>query len=226
LGEWPKKPQEDPQFDNWEKPVLAWARSKGYITNIPDDRDNVYTEDNKPNIIINSPTKGSTINGNSIPLDIKVTAPQGLKQVDIYIDDVAVLSTESGDINQTIISPSGGDKKLTVRAFDIYLNKSETTINLNIKLDSVSPVVESFNVSGDAVTGFILSANVTDVQGVAQVEFYDDIQGQLIILKKPTTAPKTFTYNYKPPAGISNFSFYLKATDTSGNVTTSNKIIK
>jgi len=226
LGDWPKKPQEDPQFDNWEKPVLAWARSKGYITNIPDDRDNVYTEDNKPNIVINSPTRGSTINGNSIPLDIRVTAAQGLKQVDVYIDDVAVLSTESGNINQTIISPSGGDKKLTVRAFDIYLNKSETTINLNVKLDAVSPVVESFNVSGDAVAGFVLSANVTDAQGVAQVEFYDDIQGQLIIFKKPTTAPKTYSYTYKPPAGISNFSFYVKATDTSGNVTTSNKIIK
>jgi len=226
LGDWPKKPQEDSQFDAWEKPVLAWARSKGYITNIPDDRDNVYTDDNKPNIIINSPTKGSTINGNSIPLDIRVTAPQGLKQVEIYIDDVAVLSTESGNINQTIISPSGGDKKLTVRAFDIYLNKSETTINLNIKLDAVSPLVESFNVSGDSSTGFVLSANVTDTQGVAQVEFYDDTQGQLIILKKPTTESKTFTYNYNPVASISSFIFYLKATDTSGNVTTSNKIIK
>lgn len=226
LGDWPKKPQEDSQFDAWEKSVLAWARSKGYITNIPDDRDNVYTDDNKPNIIINSPAKGSTINGNSIPLDIRVTAPQGLKQVEIYIDDVAVLSTESGNINQTIISPSGGDKKLTVRAFDIYLNKSETTINLNIKLDAVSPLVESFNVSGDSSTGFVLSANVTDTQGVAQVEFYDDTQGQLIILKKPTTGSKTFTYNYNPVASISSFSFYLKATDTSGNVTTSNKIIK
>ena len=226
LGDWPKNPKEDPQFENWEKPVLAWARSKGYITNIPDDRDNVYTDDNKPNIIINSPTKGSSINGNSVPLDIRVTAPQGLKQVDIYLDDVAVLSTESGTITQSIIAPSGGDKKLTVRAFDIYLNKSETSININIKLDSVSPIVESFNVSGDASSGFVLSANVTDTQGVAQVEFYDDTQGQLIILKKPTTAPKTFTYNYKPPSGIGTFSFYLKATDTSGNVTTSNKIIK
>jgi hypothetical protein len=226
LGDWPKNPKEDPQFENWEKPVLAWARSKGYITNIQDDRDNVYTDDNKPNIVINSPTQGSSINGNSVPLDIRVTAPQGLKQVDIYLDDVAVLSTESGNINQSIVAPSGGDKKLTVRAFDIYLNKSETSININIKLDAVSPIIESFNVSGDASSGFILSANVTDTQGVAQVEFYDDTQGQLIILKKPTTAPKTFTHNYKPPSGIGSFSFYLKATDTSGNVTTSNKIIK
>lgn len=226
LGDWPKKPQEDPQFDNWEKPVLAWARSKGYITNIPDDRDNVYTDDNKPNIIINSPTKGSSITGNSVPLDIKVTAAQGIKQVDIYLDDVVVLSTDKGDIKQSILSPSGGDKILTVRAFDIYLNKSETSINLNIKLDAVSPLVESFNVSGDTVSGFVLSANVTDVQGVAQVEFYDDIQGQLIILKNPTTAPKTFVYKYKPPAGVNKFSFYVKATDTSGNFTTSNKIIK
>ncbi|MEX0597606.1 MAG: penicillin-binding transpeptidase domain-containing protein, partial [Candidatus Paceibacterota bacterium] len=226
LGDWPKNPKEDPQFENWENAVLSWARSKGYITNIPDDRDNVYTDDNKPNIVINSPTKGSTINGSSVPLDIRVTAPQGIKQVDIYLDDVVVLSTESGNINQTIIAPSGGDKKLTVRAFDIYLNKSETSININIKLDSVSPLIENFNISGDSVSGFNLLANITDIQGVAQVEFYDDIQGQLIILKKPTTAPKTYSYIYKPPSNISNFSFYIKATDTSGNITISNKVIK
>ena len=226
LGDWPKKPQEDPQFENWEKAVLSWARSKGYITNIPDDRDNVYIDANKPNITINSPIQGSSINGNSVPLDIKVTAPQGIKQIDIYLDDVVVLSTESGTINQTIIAPSGGDKKLTVRAFDIYLNKSEASININIKLDSISPLVESFTISGDSVSGFVLSANVTDLQGVAQVEFYDETQGQLVILKKPTIAPKTFTYNYKPPLGISSFNFYLKATDTSGNIINSNKIIK
>ena len=226
LGDWPKNPKEDPQFENWEKPVLAWARSKGYITNLPDDKDNVYTDDNKPNILINSPTEGSAINGNSIPLDIKVTAPQGLKQVDVYLDDVVVLSTESGTINQAVIAPSGGSKKLTIRAFDIYLNKSEASININIKLDSISPVVESFNVSGDKLSGFNLSANITDLQGVAQVEFYDDIQGQLIILKNPTTAPKTYSYLYKPPASVNNFSFYIKTTDTSGNVTTSNKITK
>ena len=72
----------------------------------------------------------------------------------------------------------------------------------------------------------VLPANITDLQGVAQVEFYDDNQGQLVILKSPTTSPKTYSYLYRPPAGVSNFSFYVKTTDTSGNVTTSNKISK
>ena len=226
LGDWPKKPQEDPQFDNWERPVLAWARSKGYITNLPDDEDNVYTDENKPIIKINSPTKGSLISGNSVPLDISVTASQGLKQVDIYLDETVVLSSTSGTISQSIIAPSGGNKVLTVRAFDIYLNKSESSTNITIKLDSVSPVVESFSVLGDKISGFNLSANITDLQGVAQVEFYDDTQGQLIILKNPTTAPKTYSYLYRPPSGVNTFSFYIKTTDTSGNVTTSNKITK
>jgi penicillin-binding protein 1C len=226
LGDWPKKPQEDPQFDNWERPVLAWARSKGYITNLPDDEDNVYTDENKPIIKINSPTKGSLISGNSVPLDISVTASQGLKQVDIYLDEIVVFSSTSGTISQSITAPSGGNKVLTVRAFDIYLNKSESSTNITIKLDSVSPVVESFSVLGDKISGFNLSANITDLQGVAQVEFYDDTQGQLIILKNPTTAPKTYSYLYRPPAGVNTFSFYIKTTDTSGNVTTSNKITK
>lgn len=227
LGEWPKKPQEDPQFDNWEKPVLAWARSKGYITNLPDDKDNIiYTDENKPNIIINSPTKGSVITGNNIPLDISVNAAQGLKQVDIYIDDTVVLSTESGTIKQSVIAPSGGDKTLTIRAFDIYFNKSEVSVNISVKLDAVSPIVESFNVSGDKISGYNLTADITDLQGVSQVEFYDEVQGKLITLKNPITAPKTYSYLYKPPSVVNNFSFYIKATDTSGNVTTSNKIIK
>ena len=226
LGAWPKKPQEDPQFDNWEGPVLAWARSKGYITNIPDDKDTVYTDENKPKITINSPGEGTVITGNSVPLDIRISAAQGVKQVDVYLDDVAVLSSQSGDINQTVIAPSGGEKTLTVRAFDIYLNKSEASVKITIKLDSVSPVVESFNVTGDKVSGFVLSANITDTQGIAQVEFWDDTVGQLNLIKKPSIAPKTYSYTYKPPITAGPFNFWIKTTDTSGNVTTTNKIAK
>lgn len=224
LGEWPKNPKEDPQFQNWEGPVLAWARSKGYITNLPDDKDTVYTDENKPKISINSPTSGTVITGNSIPLDIRVNAPQGLKQVDVYLDDVVVLSTDQSVINQTVIAPSWGNKTLTVRAFDVYLNKSESSTDINIKLDSVSPVVESFNVSGDRLAGFVLSANITDNQSIAQVEFWDETQGQLNLIKKPTSGSQTYSYTYKPNSSTGSYSFYIKATDTSGNVTTTNKI--
>lgn len=226
LGAWPTKPQEDPQFQNWEKPVREWARSKGYITDIPEDRDSVYTEENKPKISIVSPGVGDTITGNSIPLDIRVTAPQGVKQVDVYLDDVSVLSSESGTIKQTIIAPSEGEKTLTVRAFDTFLNNSEASIKINVKLDAVSPIVESFNVTGDRVSGFVLSAAISDEQGVTQVEFLEDSLGQLTLLKKPTLGPKTFSYNYKPPVSALSFSFTVKAIDSSGNVTVSNKIVK
>jgi membrane carboxypeptidase/penicillin-binding protein PbpC len=226
LGAWPKKPQEDSQFDNWEGPVLAWARSKGYITNIPEDKDTVYTDANKPQISINSPSNGTVITGNSVPLDIRINAAQGVKQVDVYLDDVSVLSSQSGTINQTVIAPSGGEKTLTVRAFDTYLNKSESSVKISIKLDSISPVVESFTVTGDKISGFVLSANITDIQGVAQVEFWDDTIGQLNLIKKPTIAPKTYSYTYKPPLAAGPFSFWIKTTDTSGNITTTNKLAK
>ena len=186
----------------------------------------MYTDGNKPQITINSPSNGTVITGNSVPLDIRVTAAQGVKQVDVYLDDVAVLSSQSGTINQTVIAPSGGEKTLTVRAFDIYLNKSEASVKITIKLDSISPVVESFSVTGDKVSGFVLSANITDIQGVAQVEFWDDTMGQLNLIKKPTIAPKTYSYTYKPPLGAGPFNFWIKTTDTSGNVTTTNKIPK
>lgn len=224
-GPWPKNPSNDPQFANWEKSVRTWASGRGYSEAPPTEEDSIYTDDNKPKITINSPQNADTFVGTTIPLNVSVSANQGVQQVDVYVDDTSVFSTQSASFT-TSIPVDPGEKKLIIRAFDPFLNRSEESITVTVKGDGVAPVISSWSVGGNRVSGFVLTADISDSVGkVSRVEFLESKLG-VIHATTQSTSGTTYTYTYNPPVGETNWNFSIIATDDSGNKVTSNTLSK
>lgn len=77
----------DPQFNNWEKPVLNWASSAGiYSKQPPQEYDDVHTLENQPEVKIISPKNNEVINDEKIEIKAEASARLGIEKVEFFLD--------------------------------------------------------------------------------------------------------------------------------------------
>ena len=212
-------------FDRWESSVRSWVEGKPeYSDTPPTEVDDVYTEENRPSVEITSPS--AEVTGNEVAVTVKATAPNSIRQVDVFLNDEAVFSSESGSFSRKISVSKEGENVLTVRAFDRFLHRGEASVTFDVTLDETSPNITSFQVTGTPVE-YTLSAKVTDKSGSVQtVEFWDAVsEKRLKSLSAPTSGKDTYEFDYSP-GSVGTFEFYVRAIDDSGNVSTSDTIEK
>lgn len=90
LGPYPTQPESDPQFQNWEIPVLNWARSN--LLNFESYNQAAVSMPDVPAVTaikINSPQKGDFVKDN-FAVNFTVTSSDELKSVEIYFNDSLV----------------------------------------------------------------------------------------------------------------------------------------
>lgn len=139
LGDKPKNPDNDPQYDNWEKAVKAWFKDKGYSTDntVPTEKCSGSDSSNdKISVDITSPSDGDVVD-QSQPLHIEtdISAPAGIKKANLSINDGVVASSTDGNLSVDYEIPSGTTKLLI---------KLEATDN-NDNTDSDSATVTVYN---------------------------------------------------------------------------------
>lgn len=224
---WPKNPFKDKMFNQWEAPVKEWARNNAeYSSEPPTETDDVYVEQNRPTIVISSPSTAvklpeTTISGTA-------TAPNGIRQVEVYLNDTLVGSFQNGDFSKKIPLTKEGENIILVKAWDNNYYKNELTQVFTADIDVVPPVIGSFKVTGSSITGFNLIANITDAKtSVKTVDFYEDTLGKITTLTLPSSDKSTYTSTYIPTLDPTKttYTFYVKATDEWSNVVTSNKVV-
>ena len=143
LENYPEEPTRDTQFENWEKPVLDWARnqpcSQGicYNQNPPSQYDDVHTPENQPEIKITSPQAGDLIIKTNLTIKAKAEASLGIKQVDFFLNDklIGADNTAPYSINFNLLpylNTSTTFQIIKVRAYDQVLNRQEDKINIRI----------------------------------------------------------------------------------------------
>lgn len=139
-GDKPQNPENDPQFLNWELPVLEWVKEqnnlgKSYNQPIITEIDDIHTEENLPKISIISPQNNSVINSSYLAINTNISSVFSIKQVDFFIDNQLVGSLFKYPYNLNfpvfrINQSSDPIRVLKVIAYDIYGNKKEEDINL------------------------------------------------------------------------------------------------
>ena len=133
LGGSPENPASDPQFANWESPVLSWAKinSPGINDVPPTQYDDTHTSDNQPKIKIISPTDGSVIDSPTFTIKTEASASLGIKQIDFFLDDNFIGSDLSGPYELHFAGSDAfsiGEHAIKARVYDQALNRNEEEI--------------------------------------------------------------------------------------------------
>jgi len=138
LGGFPDNPYQEPQFANWEAPVLQWSAEQGclegvcYNQNPPTQSDDIHTKENQPLVKITSPLENTLINQSFLTISAEVGAPLKIKQVDFFLNDQLIGSDATKPYFITVnIGPyleTSNNQTIKVRAYDEVLNRQEDEI--------------------------------------------------------------------------------------------------
>lgn len=134
----PSNPSSDPQFANWEEPVLTWARGKSNPSEEkpPEEYDTIHTEENLPRIKIIYPESNSVISSSYLAIKIQAEALLGIKQVDFFLNDSFIGTDPSAPYEINYFIPENvkeGKNWLKIRAYDQALNRQEEEIPIFIR---------------------------------------------------------------------------------------------
>ncbi len=133
-GAYPANPADDPQFSNWETPVVEWAKRQNIFSQPPvNESDDIHTAENQPQIQIISPENNSQINSRWINIKTQISAPLGVKQVDFFFDDNFIATDPTEPYEMTYNLPkntASGGHTIKAKIYDTALSRQETEITI------------------------------------------------------------------------------------------------
>jgi hypothetical protein len=244
LGDTPENPSADAQFNLWESRVQTWfekqkasSTSKFSTEQPPTESDNVHRPENLPELEVISPSSNQAILDPVLSVEIRTSAPRGIRKVEYYVDDslMSVNSSFPFNLNKAINFLNNGFHNLKVVSCDDVDNCATKELEFNLILEE-SNIDQNFSVSinnpADNFTinssNFPLSLNakVENPTMVARINFYaknesgESIQiasSQLISLNDVSNV-----WTSPPTKGV--YKLYVEAIGWNKKKATSNEI--
>ncbi len=226
---------ERPDDPAWEIPVQAWLRAHGgeflaafgaagFVTSaIPTETDDVHKADdqeNKPTVSLLNPPSFGIVTPPLVDVVPDVSAPNGLKYIEIYWDDELKKTISKAPWNTSIDitgAVAGSTHSIKVRAVDQLYYADESTVQVKIGADSAPPKITFLFPSPDDTTipGGVLHvfrvSSVDESSAVASVTFRLDGKN----LGTDESAP--FEMKWEAPNKRAEYQLEVEATDTAGN---------
>lgn len=119
LGERPKNPKDDPQFERWEDALEDWYKDEDKDYVLGEAPKSECDEDDfkkyKPNVSLSA-----SKSGNNIKISASADAGYGVKSLNIYVDGKEIASTGNKSISTT---------------YEIPLEKLDSKIKVEVKLE-------------------------------------------------------------------------------------------
>ncbi|MFZ2969533.1 MAG: PBP1A family penicillin-binding protein [Minisyncoccia bacterium] len=191
-GDPPENPSDDPQFENWEAPVLAWAKENmgDEINNIaPTEVCGIRSKENMPSVRIFSPKNDQIINDDRLKIEAEAFANLDIEQVEFYFDDVLVGIDKFPPFEAFYQIPLGTKKEahsIVARVYDKIFDSAEDRISV-ITGNDVSLYLKE--IEGDSFP-FVLSA-VTAGENFVNINFYYQLDSiynaNMELVEKPGT---------------------------------------
>ncbi len=211
-GDYPQKPQDDPQFHLWENAVKAWAEKRGNATSTPPkEYDNVHTKENQPEFVVENLEQGQTITDTLFNVSINATAYRGVAKAEYYLNGglIGVNEFPPFGLDKDISHMSNGYHDLRIRVCDDVDNCTEKTISFNLskaEQEQRSPVEWISPQNGLVVQSFDFpiefKARIEDYGQVQKAEFYYQSIGSQdpVLLTKidPVASPDVSFSWYRP----------------------------
>lgn len=234
MGDRLKNPKDDPQFQNWEAGVRAWAEASGYGGIPPTETDTMHNPENWPSISITSPGSGETITSGVFSVSVNVSGKNGVKEVIYTVDGKKVGSSTKSPFGTSLVLPAGitnGFHTLSATAYDAADNKADTNIDLNFKVTNVKPTISMVSpASGTTVAAggnVLASAKASGSTAITRVEFFaQGPDGSVSAFGADSSPDDSGNYGLSWTAGSTKGKYYLFAQvqDEAGNTAQSGKV--
>lgn len=118
-GDYPRHPEDDPQFKNWEKAVINWIGKEKDFSKDELPTQECTSDDFKsslPRVEITSPEDAEMITQASFVIKAKVNADYGIKEVALYIDGDKMVSMDKDNLEYSYsVPPSKNYSVIKVR---------------------------------------------------------------------------------------------------------------
>lgn len=135
-GPVPGNPGSDPQFYNWEGPVLAWASSQGIknddASSIKDEFDSVHAPERWPKVEFENAGAAFKLD-ELVIIRFRISGTYPVKEVNIFIDGEFVKSTNRALSSITFRNVEPGNHRLTLRVYDDVGNRQEAESNFTVE---------------------------------------------------------------------------------------------
>ena len=178
-----------------------------------------------PTISLNGLSEGQTVKG-SINVSANASDNVSVTKVEFIVDGAVVKTLSSSPYSATIdtLNLSDGNHTVKAKAYDAAGNSAEST-TVNIIVDNIDSVPPSVSLTSPTAAAQLkdsvnLTASATDNVAVAKVEFFYGTTK----IGESTTLPYSVNWDTTKVTDGS-YSLTAKATDTSGNTTTSSVVV-
>ena len=245
LGDIPKNPEKDPQFNLWEEAVLAWAQAQRatstlIITNEvpPTEYDNLHIQENIPELEILSPTNNQPIIEPILFSRVKTSAKRGISRVEYYIDNNLFFINSSYPYNlaKQINFLKNGFHNLTIRACDDIDNCMTQKVEFNLILENEISAPEVKISLEEPTSGLALNNidfplsikfKIENPEQAAKLKIYQQKENNekvLIDTLEPIDFDLVvFSWSKVPPSGTYKLSGEI--TSWQGDILTSNESV-
>jgi len=227
-GPAPTRPQDDPQFNNWESSVQAWVtKSKWNTTSTPPtEYDDVHTPDAKPSISIWSPVQNETWSGRKGTVSVSPTAKRRIIRIDVSSEGQILGSTTIEPWTIPIQLPNTMEKgfhDLIVTAVDDVGNRATATVTINLNADSepISAIIQSpanGKIIASAELPIPVSLYMSDITDIKRIDLYAQSADGSTRLLASNIAPQnnSITLDWTTNPGIGSHTVFTVATDKEG----------
>lgn len=237
----------DPQFNNWEPPAIAWAlspeRIEKYNISPPQEYDNIHTKENQPFLQIYSPQDQEIIRDRIIEIKAFAEAPLGIKQLDFFFDNnlIGTDTTTPYKLNFSLpFNIKGRKHQITIKAYDQYGARQSKTINLILDIPGVEKPKEIKEVFLSLISKeptYKFNLKIKDENGnplkkeLKRIDLYyfKEDEGEngswFALSQEPTYSDYEYEIDYPEGLESGNYYFFVRVIDEENNVIESNRVL-
>lgn len=233
-GPAPEDPTQDPMYENWEKPIVAWAKKNGYVVKAPAmESCDLRANPGSVVIAITSPAANATVSSTSLPVEVSVGAD--VVSVQYSVDGSAVTTVAAAPFATTLdlSSYENGFHTIAATATTIAGTTSSSSVTINllnkeagavryfitpapnstVPEDSFPQTVKVFAYDPVGISTITLSMKNPD-GSVVILDTVTSPSDPSVTLSWPTTAPGSYQlfFTVKNKKGSTSQSDNLKVT--------------
>lgn len=167
LGPAPSNPKNDPQFEEWESAVRAWASGQEYEQgDPPTEFDDTHDPEDAPVVSIDAPASGAVVEP-SFTVSVSGSAEHGVKSVELIVNGSVVASAGSLPASLGVSLPNDTEGPVTVQVRVTDQIDNVTVVDRAFTVEASQPEVGTVSIVAPSFGAVIQAGQSMTIRAVA-----------------------------------------------------------